>query len=753
MDYLFVRQATCPHCGGEAPLLNTCWLSKEAGDTWGVEVIPDGRERNGKVKFAVYRVVKGRSPDGEDPEKATVNRGVGQCLHCRQAIDGDEIKAQARGESRHGRWTDRLYAIVAVRLEPVLDKHGRQPVRYKSGERKGEIKTRKVRFFRPPNDRDLAALAAAEKRLQEKWLVWEAAELIPTERIPDGEKTKEPLRYGMTRWCDMFTPRQLLGHLTLIEGLNALKPQILAELGTDRGRAVVTYLQFAIDKGLDYNSRMTLWHTNRGVIAHTFTRHDYSLKWTFGEMIFTGPNSGAAWGLSQILDAYQSIACLVAPIHSQVADGKDLPIAIRCGTAAHMPEVAERSVDLVCMDPPYYNNVMYAELSDYFYVWQRRTLTDLYPGVFSRRLADKANEAVANPARDGSARNAKVAYERMMGEIFAESRRVLKDNGIMTMMFTHKTQDAWETLTRSLLENGWNITASFPVESEGTEGIHMKDMASAASSIFLACRKRSEKPAFPAVWTGIGGSGVQRQIEDAVKEGLKDFALLRLNAVDEMVASYGRALRVLSEHWPVMDGDEAVNPIRAMNEASRVVSESQITRITGGRIAVVDLDPETAAALTFYGIWGHGEFAFDEALNISRSLNIALSVKSAGYHPEGRMIGINAAAEGRGARRQGGRAEDTGYQAPLIRKGSKLRLALPGERDPRRLEHPQTDWDILHGLVTAYRRGDVPVARAYLQTHAADRTARILDLLDVWGAESGDPKLRDEAKTIRFGMK
>ncbi|MEI7670727.1 MAG: hypothetical protein WCK00_01305 [Deltaproteobacteria bacterium] len=268
---IFVRQAICPHCGGEAPLLNTCWLSKEAGDTWGVEVIPDGRERNGKVKFAAYRVVKGRGPDGENPEKATVNRGVGQCLHCRQAIDGDEIKAQARGESQHGRWTDRLYAIVAVRLEPVLDKHG-QPVRYKSGDRKGEIKTRKVRFFRPPNDQDLAALAAAEKRLQEKWPVLEAAEMIPTERIPDGEKTKEPLRYGMTRWCDMFTPRQLLGHLTLIEGLNTLKPQILAELGTERGRAVVTYLQFAIDKGLDYNSRQTRWHYGRGVIVNTFGR-------------------------------------------------------------------------------------------------------------------------------------------------------------------------------------------------------------------------------------------------------------------------------------------------------------------------------------------------------------------------------------------------------------------------------------------------------------------------------------------------
>lgn len=114
--FIFVRQATCPNCGGEAPLLNTCWLSKEAGDPWGVRVVTDGKPRDGKVTFEPYRVERGRGPRGEDPNLATVNRGIGQCIHCKQAIPGDEIKAQARGESRYGRWTDRLYCVVAVRL-------------------------------------------------------------------------------------------------------------------------------------------------------------------------------------------------------------------------------------------------------------------------------------------------------------------------------------------------------------------------------------------------------------------------------------------------------------------------------------------------------------------------------------------------------------------------------------------------------------------------------------------------------------
>ena len=126
-----------------------------------------------------------------------------------------------------------------------------------------------------------------------------------------------------------------------------------------------------------------------------------------------------------------------------------------------------------------------------------------------------------------------------------------------------------------------------------------------------------------------------------------------------------------------MDGDEPVGPLRAMNEASRVVAENQIARITYGRLSVDDLDPETAMALTLYGIRGLYEFAYDEALNLSRSLNIALASRSAGYHVEGRMIGINQEAGGQRGRSRGAEAEDTGYQAPLVRKGSKLRLARP----------------------------------------------------------------------------
>jgi adenine-specific DNA methylase len=746
VDYLYSRQVTCPHCGAEAPLLNSCWLSKQSGDQWGIKVVPDGKAKNGTVSFVPYKVTNGKGPQGEDPDFSTVTGGVGQCIHCKQAIAGDEIKAQARGESRFGKWKDRLYCVVAIRFEPVLDKAG-QPVRYKSGAKKGEIRTKKIRFFRAPNEKDLQALEDAETMLREKWDEWDGQGYIPTEKFPEGNDMR-PVTYGMPRWCDMFTPRQLLGHVSLIEGLNKLKPQIVAELGEEKGRAVVTYLQFAIDKGVDYNSRQTRWEYTRGIVKGNFGRHDFSLKWTFGEMIFTGPNSGAAWGLSQVLDSYKGIAELVTPIHKAVLNGEKLPLTIRNGSATNMPEIPSNSVDLVCMDPPYYNNVQYAELSDLFYVFQKRTLKDLYPEAFNRRLTNKKEEAVANPVRDGSAKNAKVAYEKFMAEIFSECHRVIKPEGLMTLMFTHKSQDAWETLIRSLIDSGWIISASVPVESESAASMHQKDMAAAASSIFITCRKKQdlELPE-PSLWKGLGGKGVQAEIRSAVKVALDEFGHLHLNPVDEMVSCYGRALKVLSEKWPVVDGDEPVSPIRAMNEASRVVAENNIRKVTRGRIQVQELDSETAMSLIFFGIWGLGQFSFDEALNISKSLNISLQQKSGGYTVSDQTIGMAQATTRRGAQ-----VQSEGFHAPLVRSGSKLRLAAPEERDTRRLDRPQTDWDLLHGCIQQYKEGGIPLARPYLEEHAGESRTRILDLLQVWATEQDDPDRKKVAEQILFDL-
>ena len=547
-----------------------------------------------------------------------------------------------------------------------------------------------------------------------------------------------PVTYGMPRWCDMFTSRQLLGHLTLVELFRELQPEIRAALGEARGNAVITYLQFMVDKFVDYNSRQTRWIPQRTSVSGTFSRHDFSLKWTFGEMPYAGPASGLRWALSQVMDAYKGIAELALSVHQ--ATGQNLPLTILNGSAGNMPQVKVGSVDLVCFDPPYYDNVQYGELSDFYYVWQKRGLRDIFPGLFSRRHVNKTEEAVANPSRDGSAANAKAAYERMMGEIFAECRRVLSDDGVMTLMFTHKKQEAWETLTRSLIESGWVITACMPVESEFGYSTHQMNLAAAASTIFITCRKRIDEDAEPAAWQGIGGTGVAARIRTAVRDGLAEFDRLKLSPVDEMIASFGRALQVLSERWPVYDGDEVVSPVQAMTAASAVVAAHQITRITEGRLTVEELDTETGVALTILGAFGTGEFAFDDARNLANALNVAIEGKSGNYTVADRRVGL--------ATQQPGSV----YAAPLVKSGSKVRLATPEERAAARLEKPQTAWDRLHGLIAAYRQGEDVLVRAYFEKHCLPQAQLLRDLLEVYRAEIGDERLQKEVDWVRFAL-
>ncbi|KAE8440081.1 DUF1156 domain-containing protein [Vreelandella piezotolerans] len=727
-SYLYCRQVTCPHCSGDAPLLNSLWLSK-VGDKWGVAVKP---QPDRTVRFEPFEVTSGnRGPNGEDLDAGTVTRGVGQCVHCHQAISGDEIKRQARGESELGKWKDVLYCVVGIRIEPNLDKHGKVQ-RFASGERKGEIKTGKVRYFRAANQKDLEALHAAEQELEEGRLEFEMKGLMPNEPFPQGNDMR-PVNYGMPTWADLFTPRQLLGHLSVMEALQEAKPEILSEFGEDKGRALITYLQFAIDKIVDYNSRQTRWEYTRGVIKGGFGRHDFSLKWTFGEMVYAGPSSGLKWGLSQAADAYKGIAALVKERGALgIKEGEVLQIQ---GSATDMSDVADESVDAVVMDPPYYDNVQYSELSDFYYVWQKKTLGDLYPGWFDQEVTDKALEAVANPARDGSAKSAKARYEELMQGIFAESKRVLKPDGIMTLMFTHKSSDAWETLTNALIQSGWDITACMPVESESGYSTHQMNMASAASTIFIACRPADRRDREPSSWA----YEVKGKLEAAVREGLVEFERLKLNPVDRMIASWGRALRVYSAHWPVQDGDEEVPPTRAMQEAARVVAEEEVSRLSGGLVTVDDLDAESRLAVIALGINGLGDFAFDDALQMSRSLNFRLQNRNGNYRVSDDMVAYANVGEDERA-------------APLAIKGNKLRLLKPEERAAARLENPQTLWDVLGGLIVTYRDGGIVAARNFLTQHGKRDSDALRGLLKVWAKECRDDELKREAQLIDYEL-
>jgi putative DNA methylase len=288
------------------------------------------------------------------------------------------------------------------------------------------------------------------------------------------------------------------------------------------------------------------------------------------------------------------------------------------------------------MDPPYYDNVMYAELSDFFYVWLKRIGGHVFPEFFRRQLTDKENEAVANPAKFRDQKGTKALagrdYQERMEAIFAECRRVLRQDGIMTLMFTHKATGAWDALTKGLMHAGFTITASWPINTEAEGSLHIKDKAAANSIIFLVCRPRAVLPsdAETRYW-----EDVEPLVAGAVRERVAEFQAADIRGVDLYLACFGPALEEFSKHWPLKRGtpnslppshkrtqkelfpDEwdpyAVSPEDALNAARREVKSWRLEQLTHKR-ARTELDPRTSWFVLAWDAFQAPVFPYDEAL-------------------------------------------------------------------------------------------------------------------------------------------
>ncbi len=660
--YLWARTVVCPYCEGLVPLSPNWRL---APDGTGVKLVPhlgQGPGDAGRVcSFEIVGSVKQQSP-------GTVAGGDGQCPFpdCGRLIDGDEIKRQAQA----GGMGEQLYAVVYKRLVKKKTKTGRSRESWQRG------------YRAPRPEDDVSALVA--ERLAEKLPDWDALDIIPSETLPDGNKTTEPIRYGMNRWQDMFSPRQLLGHGTSVEIFRELLDEEQAEGAlTDATKAAFGYLACVLDKLLNYNSRACRWDITTGRVRAVFDRHDFAFVWSYAEMAPLIVGLGYDWAIKQTAKCIQELIELARPdltppgnggagrqVGLALARSNSPPprIEITCKPADALDHIADGSIDAVVIDPPYYANVMYAELSDFFYVWLKRTAGYVYPEWFRRPLTDKENEAVANVAKfkehKGAARLAGKDYQQRMAAIFAECRRVLKPDGIMTVMFTHKDNAAWDALTKGMMEAGFVITASWPINTEAEGSLHIKDKAAANSTIFLVCRPRPlTRPlrgSLPLPQAGEGrGEGetvfwedVEPRVATAVRSKVAEFAQAGIKGVDLYLASFGPALEEFSRHWPLRRGqprpmpeerrrrrqhellEEAFDPYLATPEdaleaARREVKQWRLQQLTH-RKARADLDPLTAWFVLAWDAFGAPQFSYDEALRLARVCGIDIDADVVG---------------------------------------------------------------------------------------------------------------------------
>ena len=555
--------------------------------------------RNGvELNEPEYRIVEGSDIDFDPKKTGTYSRGKGVSPWDQLVIDSAYIRAEAQA----GRMGDVLYAVAT--------------------------RTPQGRSFRSPTETDLAALAVAEAELELILPQWEQNDVLPTEAVPEGNKTKELLNYGMTRWRDLFTPRQLLVHGCFVEEYRQLIDEVRDAIADrDRADAVLALLAMMQGKAVNYNSRQSSWHINRESIAPAFAMHAFPFKKTFTE--FEAGRELYPWCLQQLLYAYRGIAKLLpgaADLPDPESPGHErrVPrIEVTRGNAGHMPDIPDRSFELVCIDPPYYDNVMYAELSDYFYVWEKRTLGRLWPELFDDDLTNKHDEAVKNKARFATMgrRANELAhndYRFKMQAIFGECRRILRDEGAMCVMFTHKAADAWNGLGASLLDAGFTIETSWPVSTEAPATLNQAKKNAAKSTIFLVCRKRIERH---DDGENIYLSEIEAEIRAATGEALHRAADQGLSGVDLLLSTYGPALSVLSRYWPVYSSetDESgrarqLRPEEALHIARAEVTRRQRIRLVG---IEVDFDPVSDFAIAAWDTFRARRFPFDDARRLA----------------------------------------------------------------------------------------------------------------------------------------
>ena len=573
--------------------------------------------------------------------------GAATCPYtdCGRVIDGDQVRALAQA----GGMGEQMFAVVFKR---------RLPTEYtKSGKPKKE---KWERGYRAPNPDD-SNTAAIEAALAEKLPEWEALDLLPNEAIGLANPKWDPRLHGVTHYLQFFSPRQVLCHATSVEIFRGIVQEELAKDVTlsELKRAALAYVALSIDTLLNYNTRSCRWDSTILRVRSFFDRHDFSFTASYAEMAVLVSGLGYEWALEKTARCIKELIELTT-LHSGVAthsgplfaaSSPPIPVntnaqlAISCGSGDSLAHLDAGTVDAVVMDPPYYDNVMYAELSDFFYVWLKRTAGQLYPDLFLATLTDKENEAVANPARHAGKRGAKVLasldYQQKMAEIFLECRRVLKDDGVMTLMFTHKATGAWDALTKGLIDAGFMITASWPINTEAEGSLHIRDKAAANSTIFLVCRPRSERDSGNEVryWEDL-----EPHLATAVRQRIADFQAGGIRGVDLYLSCYGPALEKFSRHWPIKRGQPkpieektkkrgraqltleellgeddpySVSPEDALDAARREVKAWRMEKLTSGSRRA-QLDPLTEWFVLAWDAFQAPQFPFDEALRLAR---------------------------------------------------------------------------------------------------------------------------------------
>jgi adenine-specific DNA methylase len=594
-NYLWAHTVVCTSCQSVVPLSPNWWLDRspsaiKKGEICAAKPIPNLAEK--RVDFELIKGKKGKgntiqTSDGEyNPDDfPTIARGVGKCPNCDSVIEDQVVKNQAQ----NGGLGHQLYAVA-----------------FKIGQ--GSLE------FRVANQNDLEGICKAENYLKER-----SSLDIPEEERFDGFSDR-CIAYGLTKASDYFNPRQLLTLVTYVEIINEAKEKIREELGEEKLQAIATYLALVLDRCVDHNCRLGHWQNNRGYVAAGSTTHSLNLMWNYPE---TAAKRLWDWQVGAVTSDYFKLCDLLnTKINSssfqELENHTEKTFQIDLASADSLFHLADQSIDAIVTDPPYYSTIQYAELSDFFYIWNKRILGDIFPELYYTELTDKDREAVANPSRfrDMGVSPKELAdrdYEAKMQSAFGEYYRVLKDNGVMTVQFNHKDSGAWDVLAQSLIVAGFEITASWAVSTENPQNLHQAQKNSVSSTVLLICRKRDPN-AGQAWWDDL-----RPEVANLVEQRAPEFETNEIQGIDLYLSAFGPALNVFSRNYPILDSTgEEVRPEVAFAEARKAVANYRFRKLA--QTDTAGFDPLTQWYFLAWDAFQAREFPFDDARQLALAI-------------------------------------------------------------------------------------------------------------------------------------
>jgi len=526
--YLWARTIRCegPGCGAEVPLIRSLWLAKKAPRAIALQIIP-----RVDLRRCDFRIIV-KTPDGwvaQDDRKSkvaspefdgTVQRGSATCPCCNYTTPVARIRLQLK--ARQG-------GVADARLMCVL-----------TLSRGGE-----VRSFRLANDVDVQAAENAAKELVHRIATYVGSDsLVPDELISLNEirRISVPL-YGMCKWGELFTPRQLLILTTITRLLGEVEERVKKSDDAAFALAVQVSLGCVLSKVLDRNTAIARWEPNVLCSQQVFGRQAIAMVWDFGE-----PNilEDCAGSWSSLLDVWLNAVANIAD--GLVVAARDSDVTIEQANAARHP-LPDDIADALVTDPPYYDAVPYSHLSDFFYVWLKRHLKHHFPQLFGAHLAPKDEEIVVDRPHHLSTSTHDIAYyENAMMGAFAEARRFVKPNGIGAIVFASKTTASWEAILKAVIDGGWVITGSWPIDTEMETRMNAIGTATLASSVHLVCRPRENSDG--AVRTDEVGDwrDVLQELPKRIHDWMPRLAEEGVVGADAIFACLGPALEIFSRY-------------------------------------------------------------------------------------------------------------------------------------------------------------------------------------------------------------